>query len=287
MIRQPLTIFCKGDTLAATLDLPRQHDAATTGLLIVTGGSEIRSGAWNGQSRLAARAAEAGYPVLRFDRRGVGDSEGENSGFIGSNADITAAIAAFRAACPHLTRLVAWGNCDAASALMLAAAAGAGADALILSNPWSFDTVIEASGIEDLGGEALGGEAPASATLPAEAPPQALRAYYRQRLANPVALAGLLLGKVSLARLAGSLLATLRRAAPASQLSAQMATSLAHFTGPVSILLAGRDRTAQSFLAQWNKRDPRLRHCPRASHSFVEPEAREWLFGEVLKVLKA
>ncbi len=137
MIRQPLTIPCEGALLAATLDLPESVDQRPTGLIIVSGGNEIRSGAWNGQAQLAARLAKAGYPVLRFDRRGVGDSEGDNAEFTGSAPDIAAAIAALRAACPGVSRLVAWGNCDAASALMLSG--GAGCDALILSNPWTFE----------------------------------------------------------------------------------------------------------------------------------------------------
>jgi len=65
-----------------------------------------------------------------------------------------------------------------------------------------------------------------------------------------------------------------------------MALGLARFSGPVSILLATRDRTAQAFLAQWHKHDPRLRHCAAASHSFVEPEAKAWLFDEIIRVLK-
>ena len=273
MIRRPLAIPCESAMLAATLDLPKEPHQPATGLLIVTGGNEIRSGAWNGQACLAARAARAGHPVLRFERRGVGDSEGENTGFAGSAADIAAAILAFRAACPGLSRLVAWGNCDAASALMLAS--GAGADALILSNPWTFYDVEP------------GAEPGAPFAVPAVTPPRALRAYYLQRLANPAALMQLLIGKVSAVRLARNLLAALRRSPPPSGLSARMAAGLARFGGPVRILLAGRDRTAQGFHAVWDKRDPRLAHCPRASHSFVESESREWLFTEIMKILKA
>ena len=64
-------------TAAATLD----SAPGTTGLLMVSGGNEIRAGAFNGQSRLAAEIAAAGFPVFRFDRRGIGDSEGTNRGF--------------------------------------------------------------------------------------------------------------------------------------------------------------------------------------------------------------
>ncbi len=274
MIRLPLAIPCRGDTLAGTLDLPDAAEAraSVTGLVIVTGGNEVRSGAWNGQAQIAARLARAGHPVLRFDRRGVGDSEGENASFTASAPDIAAAITSFRAACPEVSRLAVWGNCDAAAALMLSA--GAGADALILSNPWTFEAADE-SAVD-------------SATPPAAAtPPQALRAYYLRRLSNPVALAGLLFGKVSPMGLAHSLLAALRRAPPPTGLATRMAEGLARCAGPARILLAGRDRTAQAFSAIWNKHDPRLRICPNASHSFVETAANEWLFREILEVLQA
>jgi predicted alpha/beta hydrolase len=122
MSRLPLTFGCGTLRLAATLDTA----PGTAGLLIVSGGNEIRSGAFGGQAELAARIARAGFPVFRFDRRGVGDSEGENRGFRRSARDIAAAIEAFRAIAPQIERVVAFGNCDAASALMLGGGAGCG-----------------------------------------------------------------------------------------------------------------------------------------------------------------
>src|SRR3546814_2182127 len=65
------------------------------------------------------------------------DSEGENGGFEASGPDIAAAIPAFRAAAPQLTRIVAFGNCDAASALLLHRPLPL--DALILANPWTYE----------------------------------------------------------------------------------------------------------------------------------------------------
>ena len=59
MIRRPLPIPCEGATLAATLDLP-DGTPATTGLLVITGGNEIRSGAWAGQARAALRPTRRG-----------------------------------------------------------------------------------------------------------------------------------------------------------------------------------------------------------------------------------
>ena len=86
MKRLHLSFECREDRCAATLD----SAPGTTGLLMVSGGNEIRAGAFNGQSRLAAEIAAAGFPVFRFDRRGIGDSEGTNRGFRKSTKDIAA-----------------------------------------------------------------------------------------------------------------------------------------------------------------------------------------------------
>ncbi len=255
MSRRHLTFTCEGETLVGTLD-----DApGDSGLLIVSGGNEIRAGTFAGQAQLAAQIAAAGYPVFRFDRRGIGDSTGENRGFGDSGPDIAAALAAFRAARPGLARLVAFGNCDAASALMLAA--GSGCDALVLANPWTIE--------QDDG------------ALPATA----IRARYAGKLRDPKELLRLATGKVSLRKLAGGLGRALRPAPPPSSLAESMRAGLARFDGTVRILVAERDRTAQAFLAAWDAGDTRLAHCFGASHAFVEPDARAWLLEQVLASL--
>ncbi len=271
MSRRHFTFECDGAQLVGTLD----PASAASGLLIVTGGNELRSGPWGSQAELAARIAATGFPVLRFDRRGVGDSAGENAGFTASAADIAAALRAFKAHVPTLRRVVAYGNCDAASALMLTG--GQGCDALVLANPWTFEPEPE----PELAAEAEPGPEPTPM------PPAALRAHYLRRLASPSALWRLLTGKVELGKLAGSLVDAVQPGAPPSTLAQQMAQTLAGFAGPVTILLAGRDRTAQAFLTNWDRTDPRLRQCPDASHSFVEPPARIWLLGQLLAALRA
>ncbi len=257
MSRRHLTFACEGAQLAGTLD----EAEGDTGLLIVSGGNEVRSGAWSGQALLARRIAVAGHPVFRFDRRGVGDSEGFNLGFTESERDIAAALAAFREARPRLAQVAAFGNCDAASALMLSA--GAGFDMLALANPWT---------IED--------EA-------APPPPAVVRGHYLNRLRDRQALRRLVTGKVSLAGALHSLRGALRRGTrPADNaLASAMAGGLARFSGPVSILLAERDRTAMAFRAIWPGNDRRVHLCPGASHSFVEAEARDWLVARLLALL--
>lgn len=256
MSRRHLTFACEGATLVGTLD----GGDAPSGLLLITGGNELRSGAWAGQAELAARIAAEGFPVFRFDRRGTGDSDGPNGDFRSSGPDIAAALAAFRVQCPLLERVIGLGNCDAASALMLTR--GAGLDGLVLSNPWTIES----------------DEAPP--------PPAAVRSHYRRRLSDPAALLRLLSGRVSLRQLAGSLRDGLRPASPPTTLAQEMAAGLSGFTGPIAILLAERDRTAQVFRSAWSKTDERIRVCTNATHSYVEPHAREWLAEQVLAMLK-
>ena len=256
MTRRHLAFACADDTLVGTLD-----DApGTSGLLIVTGGNEVRSGAFAGQAQLAARIAAAGYPVFRFDRRGVGDSTGANSGFTGSGDDITAALGAFRRAAPQVTRVVAFGNCDAASALMLAQ--GAGCNALALANPWTFEQADEGP------------------------PPAAIRQRYAAKLRNPRELLRLVSGGVSLRKLAGGIRAAMQPAAPPSSLAQDMVAGLTIFAGPVQVLLAANDRTAQAYMAACPDQKTAWKICQGAGHAFAEDHANEWLFSRLYAILE-
>ncbi len=265
-MRRILSFDCEGATLAATLD-----DApGATGLLIVSGGNEIRIGAHRGMAMLAADTAAAGHPVFRFDRRGIGDSEGENGGFENSAADLAAAVAAFRTAYPQLTRILAFGNCDAASAIMIHQPAGI--DAAVIANPWAIET-------QD-------GDAP---------PPAAIKAHYWQKLKDPRAVKKLLTGAVDLRKLARGLMRVARPAAAPSPLSARLAGALARFPGPIRILIAERDGTAVTFLSEWKgagfadareRADITLTMIDTSSHSFSEASDKAVLRRELLAMLR-
>ncbi len=256
MTRRHLTFACQGETLVATLDAA----PGAVGLLIVTGGNEMRGGAFSGQAQLAARIAAAGYPVFRFDRRGVGDSTGNNSGFTGSAQDIAAALAAFRHAAPQITRMVAFGNCDAASALMLAG--GAGCNGLALANPWTFEQADEGP------------------------PPAAIRQRYAAKLRNPRELLRLVSGGVSLRKLAGGIRAAMQPAAPPSSLAQDMTAGITNFAGPVQVLLAANDRTAQAYMAACPQQEAAWHICQGAGHAFAEDHANEWLFNRLYAILE-
>ena len=262
MSRLQFQFGCGSLKLGGTLDTA----PGTTGLLIVSGGNEIRSGAFSGQSRLAARLAKFGFPVFRFDRRGIGDSEGENRGFRSTTKDIRAALEAFRAMAPQMDRVFAFGNCDAASALMLNK--GEGFDGLILSNPWTID------------GEDVSDDEP-------QHTPDAIRARYLEKLTNPREIGRLLRGGVDLGKLAKGLKSSFRTKPETSSLADEMREGLEKFEGQVSFLLATGDRTAQLFEAAWDKSDERINRCEGAGHAYVEPEHREWMEKQILLALRS
>ena len=259
MSRLHLQFGCGKHKLAGTLDTA----PGSSGLLIVSGGNELRSGAFSGQALLAQEIARAGFPVFRFDRRGIGDSEGENRGFRKSRKDIRAALESFRAIAPQVERVVGFGNCDAASALMMAS--GAGCDGLVLSNPWAIDD-------DDEGG-----------ALP---PPDAIRSRYLDKLRNPAELKRLVTGGVDLRKLARGLASSVSLAARPTRLADEMRAGLEEFDGEARILLASADRTAQIFESAWDKADHRIARCHGASHAYVEPAARAWLLTQILATLR-
>jgi len=262
MSRLQLDFGCGTLKLAGTLDTA----PGTTGLLIVSGGNEIRSGAFSGHAQLASEIAQAGFPVFRFDRRGIGDSEGENRGFRSTKGDISAALHAFEAIAPQVERIVAFGNCDAASALMLAG--GLECDGLILSNPWTIED--EDDDEED--------------TTP---PPSAIRSRYAEKLSDPAEVKRLLTGGVSLRKLGRGLLKAIKPGPKPTSLADEMREGLARYPGFVRFLLAENDRTAQMFDASWDVADPRIHRCEGAGHSYVEPHARQWLRDQILAALRA
>lgn len=274
-MRRWLSFDVEGAACAASLDeTSRDKERGTHGLLIISGGNEIRSGAHRGMARLAAKVAAAGHPVLRFDRRGIGDSEGENGGFESSGPDIAAAAALFRTECPHVRCITAFGNCDAASALALHHK-GCGINAMILANPWVIDTVC--TDIPSDGEPAL----PHAA---------AIRARYVAKIKDPREWLRLLRGGVNMRKLARGLSAA--RSVTLSNLSTRVASSLADFGGQVRILIARRDGTAQAFMAAWAtsvfenvRNNVPLLTCDSASHSFSDDAARAWFDEQILAAL--
>ncbi len=131
----PVVFDCEGSELVGMVHLPAQ--VSGRGMLsIVAGGPQYRGGVCRMQVQMARHLAGAGIPVMRFDYRGLGDSEGSFRGFQDVAADLGAAIQAFRAQVPGLQEVVLWGGCDAASAVLINAWRYPEVTGVVLGNPW-------------------------------------------------------------------------------------------------------------------------------------------------------
>jgi exosortase A-associated hydrolase 1 len=219
-MRTLTTFRCGDDLLGGTYD----HGDRTTGMLMVTGGTELRSGAHYGMARLAAAVAERGFPVFRFDRRGVGDSEGVDPGFADSGPDIAAAVAAVKTLRPDLRHLVGFGLCDGATALACHQHA-IGFDAIALANLW----VVESE---------------------AGAPPPAAIAHrYRTQLLSLAGWRRILTGGIDYRKAFRGLCRLC--AGSDDRLASRFATAIGRVDRRVAIILAATDATALAFEREW------------------------------------
>lgn len=230
-IREQAIVFpCAGEQLLGIITNP---ESGNTGVLIVVGGPQYRVGSHRQFLLLARALAAAGYPAMRFDYRGMGDSTGDLRNFETVDADIAAAIDAFTAACPCVVRIVLWGLCDAASAALLYwdSTRDQRIGGLTLLNPWvrSEATLARAH----------------------------IKHYYAQRLLRPEFWRKLLGGQLGIGRAIGGFLNSLRQSRQVgsniggqAQLSFQerMLRGLGEFPGAVLLILSGDDYTAKEFI---------------------------------------
>ena len=241
-MRRLISFTCEGATLGGSLD----EAEGSSGLLIVTGGSQTRIGSHRMFERLAASVAAAGHPCFRFDRRGVGDSEGEDPGYKESGPDIAAALGAFRASCPQLERIVGFGLCDGGTALSLFGAQ-AGIDALLLANPWFVEAETDAP------------------------PAAAIKLHYRDRLMSVDGWKKLLGGSVSYKKILKGLLKI--AAPPPTDLAGEVARALSARSLPLTMVLARRDNTAVAAADIWNSPAYRSIRANNPEPIFIETDS--------------
>lgn len=255
MIR-PLATPCEGANLAAVLHPAPGGRAA----LIVSGGVQTRAGPHRLFTQLAEALAARGVTALRFDRRGVGDSDGEDAGFLGSAADIAAAAAALRE--QGSTDITGIGLCDGAAALALFGAE-AGCSRLVLLNPWSID----------------GDVAPMSAS--------AARERTVRRLANPRAWLRIVSGEVDVIGALRSLFA--KSEAPVTgRLATRLVDAINAFGKPVLVLLSRNDATAQTFADVLPALGDHVRPVwlDTADHTLTRPEHRAAMLAAIDDFMK-
>jgi exosortase A-associated hydrolase 1 len=133
--QRALQFSCQGSALVGIIDIPERPIAR--GVLVIGGGPQYRVGSHRQYTLLARLLAPRGIPVLRFDYRGMGDSEGEPRAFDAIHEDIRAAIREFMLQAPNLKEIVIWGLGDGASAASLYAHTDPRVRGLVLLNPWA------------------------------------------------------------------------------------------------------------------------------------------------------
>lgn len=131
---QAVVFECGGSRLVGIAAIPQV--SADIGVLILVGGPQYRVGSHRQFTLLARRLAESGFASLRFDYRGMGDSEGDKCQFDSAEEDIACAIDAFIGSAPGVSRVVLWGLCDAASSALIFAYRHPRVAGVILLNPW-------------------------------------------------------------------------------------------------------------------------------------------------------
>lgn len=261
---------CEDDWLYGILSLPEK--ATPRGVLIIAGGPQYRVGSHRQFTLLARHLAAHGIPVLRFDFRGMGDSEGNARTFENVESDLRCAIDRFLMEVPFIDELVIWGLCDAASASLFYAHQDQRIRGLILANPW----VRTEQGV-------------ATAYL---------KHYYLSRLLDSQFWSKIWRGDFNFFTSAKSLF-NITEAALARRLQIEVDSKVSHchpaplpermsyglrrFNGQVLLIISGNDLTAQEFsdLAknsrEWQEllASPRVsRHdLPEANHTFSQ---RKW-----------
>ena len=268
---------CHGSPLVGVLH--RAANAKRRGVLIVVaGGPQYRVGGHRQLVLWSRRLAAEGYPTFRFDFRGVGDGYGDFGGYEVIDDDIRSALDCFTAQVRELDEIVLWGECNAASAMLFYAFRDPRVKGLVMLNPWVRSEAGQARAL--------------------------LRHYYLDRLRQPSFWRKLLtfrFNPFTSLRSAFQLMQSARKQAPAATASTgdqmaaalsrdlpladRMLAGLSRFSGPLVIMVSGRDLIAREFddllrdSRPWRDeiaRKATTRHdLPDADHTFSSAEQRE------------
>lgn len=275
---------CEGSRLIGIIAQP--DHPVDTGVVIVVGGPQYRAGSHRQFTLLARQLAAQGIASIRFDYRGMGDSEGDIRYFEAIDADIRAVIGQLFAHLPQIKQVSLWGLCDAASAALYYAPTDQRVQGLLLLNPWAHN--------------------------PAATARARMKHYYFARLTSLAFWIKLFTGKVKLGSSLGDFADSARQA---SATGAQhevtpiidlrygspgyidrMLQGLKEFRGKVELILSGNDLTAQAFEEllrsdrRWQKAcgDPRvmIKKLPAATHTFSNRIWRDQVAGWSADFLK-
>jgi uncharacterized protein len=233
-LETPVVFDCQDNQLLGIIH--RTDSEASLGVLLVVGGPQYRAGSHRQFVLLARYLAGRGIPAMRFDVRGMGDSNGDGKHFDELDADIQSAVDCFITSA-NLKRVIIWGLCDAASAALFYAYQDHRVAGLVLLNPWVFT------------------EQGSAKTY--------LKHYYIKRIASPDFWKKVFSFKFDVVTSFNSLFVMLKKsrsiAAPPGvvegasivdkdlPLPVKMRECFRQFGKPVLLILSGRDLTADEF----------------------------------------
>ncbi len=215
------------------------HNGSTTqstGVLLVVGGRQYRVGAHRQFVSLARHLSASGYPVFRFDMRGMGDSSAAPVHFLDTGPDIAAALEEFRRAAPKVKRILLWGLCDGASAALFSALGHADVDGVMIVNPW----------ISTDSGQAR----------------TRLKHYYQKQLVSASFWKKLISGGVNWVDAASSLGSEFRHILIGARSDPDLEYSLPDkvfkamdaFKGTITVVISEKDLTAKEFKDEYDRR---------------------------------
>jgi exosortase A-associated hydrolase 1 len=242
---------CNGSSLVGVIDVPERP--LQRGLLLLADGPQYRVGSHRQFTLLSRALAVHGIPVMRFDRRGMGDSDGEPRPFDAIGDDIRAALKEFFLHVPDMKEAVILGLGDAAAAAALYAPHDERVRGLVLLNP--------------------------QLRRPRPDAQQQLGHHYLARLGEVAFWKKIASGKVDIAAGAAALRQNVRAAANERRgaLPRRLASSLASFGGQVLVVLGGADPSAHDSARLLVRHHVRCRRVdiPQADHAFASREWRE------------
>lgn len=278
---EALLIQCGDSELVGIVTVPEKPRKVGI-VTIVAGGPQYRVGLGRQLVLLSRFAAERGYPTLRFDYQGMGDSEGETKQFTDIEDEIAAAVAQLKRSVPEVTDVVLWGGCNAASAIMMFASEIPEVTAYAVNNPY-----IESDMAEN----------------------KAVKAHYQNRLKDVNFWKKFFGGKYfnysmlkEIFSVASAGLKISRRSENENNkkimtFTERMLQGFSHFSGKALVIVSGKSVDGQKFLMlskesiNWNSAIQRenvtLLHEANADHGFSKANAQKKLFSTFMDWLDA
>jgi alpha-beta hydrolase superfamily lysophospholipase len=291
----PVSFSCCNERLYGVLHKP--HQPQRLGVLIVHGRPATRVGKHRLFVLLARTWSEAGYPVMRFDYRGTGDSLGELMTFQETSDDIASAVEAFVSNMPGMEQVILWGLCGGAADALFYAPKDPRVVGAVLVNPWTYDARVRSlvklrhTGISYLRRMFRSWVVNNDSTLP-----HGSRSHRAPKLGSDYASEPDL--AISDLSAAAGVEAAIRayRSYRAPDMSKRLAASLEKFPGRVLLILGGGDVGARTFKIttrmslRWRRllsaRRVTILDLPGANHSLRLPQWRNQAAAWTLDWLK-